>query len=171
MCVIRSNVYNIQCILRIHVYNNVWCVLFNQMCIIVNVSFGFIWFCITANGPLTRYIKLRVAHAPGMPGTFSPSPRISDPDMHHVTHVPWCMSGSLTNSFLWRRWRGKRSQHSRRMRKQQLYVSGKRSMSDHLLCMYVCATHSQELEMPTMCVQEWLTIIFPIAVNSPNNTY
>ena len=26
------------------------------------------------NGPLTRYEKLRVAHAPGMPGTFSPPP-------------------------------------------------------------------------------------------------
>ena len=47
---------------------------------------------------------MRVAHAPGMPGTF---PRhqlqrkllVSDSGMHHgtcVTHVPWCMSGSLT---------------------------------------------------------------------------
>ena len=45
-----------------------------------------------------------------MPGTFSPQPRVSDPDMHHgtcVTHVPWCMPGSLTSSFLWSRWRGK----------------------------------------------------------------
>ena len=25
-------------------------------------------------GPLTRFVKLRVAHAPGMPGTFSPPP-------------------------------------------------------------------------------------------------
>ena len=24
------------------------------------------------NGTLARYVKLRVAHAPGMPGTFSP---------------------------------------------------------------------------------------------------
>ena len=24
--------------------------------------------------PLTRYVKLRVAHAPGMPGTFFPPP-------------------------------------------------------------------------------------------------
>ena len=24
--------------------------------------------------PLTRYVKLRVVHAPGMPGTFSPPP-------------------------------------------------------------------------------------------------
>ena len=56
------------------------------------------------NGPLTRYVKLRVAHAPGMPGTF-PRHRlqrktlVSDPGMHHgtcVTHVPWCISGSLT---------------------------------------------------------------------------
>ena len=56
----------------------------------------------TANGPLTRYVKLRIAHAPGMPGTFSLSPRVSDPDMHHgtcVTYVPWYMPGSLTSGF------------------------------------------------------------------------
>ena len=43
------------------------------------------------NGPLTRYAKLWVVHAPGMPGTFSPAPRIMHPDMHYdtcVTHVP-----------------------------------------------------------------------------------
>ena len=79
-------------------------------------------------GPVTRYVKLWVTHAPG---TFSPPPRVSDPDMHHgtcVTHVPWCMPGSLTSGFLWSRWRGKRSQHSRRMRNPQFYVSGKRLM-------------------------------------------
>ena len=51
--------------------------------------------------------KIAGAHAPGMPGTFSPSSQVSDPDMHHgtcVTHVPWCMSGSLTSGFLWN-WR------------------------------------------------------------------
>ena len=54
--------------------------------------------------------KIASAHAPGMPGTFSPPPRVSDPDMHHgtcVTHVPWCMPGSLTSGFLWSRWWGK----------------------------------------------------------------
>ena len=54
------------------------------------------------HGPLTRYVKLWVAHAPGMPGTFSPPSGASDPDMHHgtcVTHVPWCMPGSLTSGF------------------------------------------------------------------------
>ena len=43
-----------------------------------------------------------------MSGTFSPPPRVSDPDMHHgtcITHVSWCMPGSLTSGFLWnRRW-------------------------------------------------------------------
>ena len=82
-------------------------------------------------GTLARYAKLRVAHAPGMPGTFSPPPRVSDPDVHHdtcVTHVPWCMPGSLTSGFLWSRWRGKRSRHYLRMRNAQFRVSGKRSI-------------------------------------------
>ena len=53
------------------------------------------------HGPLARYVKLRVAHAPRMPGTFSPPPRVSDPDMHHgtcVKHVSWCIPGWLTMS-------------------------------------------------------------------------
>ena len=57
-----------------------------------------------------------------MPGTFSPPPWVSDPDMHHgtcVMHVPWCMMGSLTSGFLWRPWRGKRSRQSWRMRNSQ----------------------------------------------------
>ena len=77
-------------------------------------------------GPLARYVKLRVAHALGIQGTFSPPPQVNDPDMHHgtcVTHVPWCMPGSLISDLPWRRWRGKRS---RRMRNPQFYVSGKR---------------------------------------------
>ena len=76
--------------------------------------------------PLARYVKLRVAHAPG---TFSQPSRVSDPDMQHgacVTHVPWYIPGSLTSGFLWSRWRGKRSRHSRRMRNLQFYISGKR---------------------------------------------
>ena len=54
--------------------------------------------------------KIAGAHAQGMSGTFSPSPRVSDPDTHHgtsVTHVPWCMPGSPTSSLLWSRWQGK----------------------------------------------------------------
>ena len=59
----------------------------------------------TRHGPLTRYVKLRVAHAPGMPRKFPPrrriqrKPLVNDPGMHRgtcVTHVPWCISESLT---------------------------------------------------------------------------
>ena len=85
------------------------------------------------DGPLTRYVKLWVAHAPGMPGTFSPTPRVSDPDMHHgtcVTHVPWCKPGSLTSGFLWSRRREKRSRHSRCIRNPRFYVSGNRHMRE-----------------------------------------
>ena len=80
------------------------------------------------HGPLARYVKLWVAHPPV---TFSPPPRVRDPDMHHgtcVRHVTWCMPRSLTSSFLWNRWQGKRSRHSRRMHNPQFYVSGKRPM-------------------------------------------
>ena len=82
-----------------------------------------------SQGPLARYVKLRVAHALGISGTFSPPPQVSDPDMHHgmcVTRVPWCIPGSLTSGFLWSRWRWKRSRRYRRMRNPQFYVSGKR---------------------------------------------
>ena len=77
--------------------------------------------------PLTTYAKLRVTHTPGMPGTFSSPPRVSDPDMHHCTcvaHVPWYMPESLTSGFLWSRC------HSRRMRNPQFCASGKRPISN-----------------------------------------
>ena len=51
---------------------------------------------------------------------------LSDPGMHHgawVTHVPWCMSGSVA-----RGGGGKRSRHSRRMRNTKFYVSGNSPM-------------------------------------------
>ena len=83
------------------------------------------------HGSFARYVKLRVAHAPGMPGTFTPPQRVSDPDMHPgtcVAHVPWCMPEPLTSGFLWIRWQGKRSRYPRRMRNPQFYVSGKRPL-------------------------------------------
>ena len=92
-------------------------------------SINEVWLQWYFHGPLTRYADLQVVHAPGMPGTFSPSARVSDPGMHHgmcVTRVPWCMPGSLTSSFVLSRWRGKRSWHSRRICNPQFYVSSKR---------------------------------------------
>ena len=79
-----------------------------------------------SHGPLAKYVKVWVAHAPRMPGTYSPPQRVSDPDIHRgtcVPHVPRYMPGLLTNGFLWSRWQGKRSRHSQRMRNLQFYVS------------------------------------------------
>ena len=58
---------------------------------------------VLVHGPFTRYVKLRVA--PGnagnvFPAPISKEPLVSDPGLHHVTcvtHVPLCMSGSLTH--------------------------------------------------------------------------
>ena len=97
-----------------------------RICIYPSISSGLLGY-----GLLDRYVKLQVAHAPGVLGTFSPPPRVGGPSMHRgtcVTHVMWFMPGSLTSGFIWSRWRGKRSRHSRRMRNAQFYVSGKRSI-------------------------------------------
>ena len=83
------------------------------------------------HGPLTRYVKLRIAHAPGMPATFSPPSTSKENDskrsrhaFRHMRHARAVMHVGITNP----RWRGKRSRHSRRMRNPQFYVSDKRPM-------------------------------------------
>ena len=66
---------------------------------------------------------------------------VSDPGMHHgtcVTHVPWCMSGSLT------RGGGKRYRHSRCMRNLQFCVSGKRPIATKLCMKKLCQVHFRE---------------------------
>ena len=68
----------------------------------------------------------------GNAGNVFPAPNSektlnSDPGMHHgtcVTHVPLCMSGSLT------RGGGENSRYSLRMRNSQLCVSGKRPINE-----------------------------------------
>ena len=69
---------------------------------------GGIWFGKYSHyGPLTRYTKLRVVHAPGMLGSFFfrhrllRKPLVSDSGMHHGT----CVANL--------QWQGKRSRHSR----------------------------------------------------------
>ena len=83
-------------------------------------------------GPLARYVKLWVAHAPGMPGMFSPLPtsketasKRSRHASRHVRHARAMMHVGIANP----RRRGNRSRHSRRMRNLQFYVSGKRPMA------------------------------------------
>ena len=91
------------------------------------------------NGPLIRYVKLRVVHAPGMPGTFSPPPTSKEIASYrsrrasrHVRHARAVMHVRIDNP----RWRGKLYRHSRRMRNPQFFVSGKRPM-ERTLSMHI----------------------------------
>ena len=111
------------------------------------------------HGPLARYVKLRIVHALGMPGTVFPLPRVSDHDMHPgtcVTHVPGCMSGSLTSDFLWNLWRGKRSWHSRLMRNQQFYVFGKRRIEPHGLLIDIELVRVGDLAYTSIRLYEYI---------------
>ena len=86
--------------------------------------------------PLTRYVKLRFAHAPGIPGTFSPPPTSKETTSlrprhasRHVRDARAVMHVGIVNP----RWRGKRSRHPRCMRNPQFDVSGKRSMAPFIM--------------------------------------
>ena len=70
-----------------------------------------------------QILKIAGCACTGNAGNVFPPPRVSDPDMHHGTCVT---PRSLTSGFHCRRWLGKRSRHSRRMRNLQFYVSGER---------------------------------------------
>ena len=79
------------------------------------------------------------------------------PDMHHgtcVTHLPWCMLGSITSSFLCSRWRVKRSRHSRRMRNPQFYVSGRRPMISKMIAS-IAGGHMQNRIMKHSLIEMW----------------
>ena len=96
-----------------------------------------------------------------MPGTFSPPEPVSDPDIHHgtcVTHVQWCLPGSLTSGFLWSRWRGKLSRHSRRMRNPQFCVSGKRPMALHVAKQFCRACCLCAVEQS---LSQWEDTVYP----------
>ena len=110
-------------------------------------------------GPLARYVKLGLRMRRECRELFPRHRGFCNPDMHHgtcVTHVPWCIPGSLTIGFSWSRWRGKHSWHSRRMRNPQFYVSGKRSMEVSQSCTkqmisgntkISCFLHKGEIEL------------------------
>ena len=110
------------------------------VCITIAVLFvGWGWgsLDVYVHGPLTRYVKLRDAHAPGMPGTFHPPPTSKEIASYrprrasrHVRDSRAVMGVGIDKP----RWRGKRSQHSRRMRNPQFYVSGKRPITSQEMC-------------------------------------
>ena len=80
------------------------------------------------HGCLTRYVKLRVVHAPGMPGTFSLPPISKETAGLRSRHA----SRHVRHAKPWRR--GKRFRHSRRMRNPQFYVSDKRPIAGTCRC-------------------------------------
>ena len=88
--------------------------------------------------PLTRYVKLQVAHTPGMPGTFSPpltsKETATERSRHasrHVRHTRTVMHVGIAN----RRWWGQRSWHFWRMHNPQFYVSGKTPILIGAICL------------------------------------
>ena len=112
---------------------------------------------VTLIGPLNRYekkggLRMRREYRERLP----PPAQVSDPHVHHgtcVTHVPWCMPGSLLSGFLLNRWRGKRSRHSRRMRNPQFYVSGKRLMHK------IVRSTTIHTKAPTACIYSWVYLL------------
>ena len=88
------------------------------------------------HGSLTSYVKLRVAHAPGIPGNVFPATDSVKTASHrpryasrHVRDERAMMHIGIANS----RKRGKYNQYSPRMRNSQFYVSGKRPIVS-ILC-------------------------------------
>ena len=86
---------------------------------------------IRIHGPFAWYAKLRVAHALGIPGTFSPPPTPKETASYRsrhasrpVRHARPVMHVGIDNP----QWRGKCSQHSRCMHNPQFCLSGKRSI-------------------------------------------
>ena len=77
-----------------------------------------------------------------MPGTFSTPPRVNDSYIHYgtfMTHVSWCMPGSLTLKSVV----GKTFPAFPRIRNPQFYVSGKRLMVEDVRIEHV--TYSEPL--------------------------
>ena len=101
------------------------------------------------NGPLTRFVKIRVVHATRMPGTISPPLTSKETTSwwsrhasRHVRHARTVMHVGIANP----RWRWKRFRHTRRMHIPQFYVSGPKAQMVlqrsvqvvQTLCCFVC---------------------------------
>ena len=99
-------------------------------------------YLVAEHGPLTRYVKLQVAHAPGMPGTFSPA---ADFKGNRQLAIPACITARA-----WRTCRdacqdrlpaatGKMFQAFPAHAHPQFCVSGKRPIS--IISENILATH------------------------------
>ena len=101
---------------------------FSCCCLILLLELVYILY---NHGPLARYVKLRVAHVPGMTGTFSPPPTSKEIAIYRSRRASRqaCDARAIMHVGIDNpRCRGKRPRHSRCMRNQQFCVSGKRPM-------------------------------------------
>ena len=74
-----------------HYFKQWWLVINNSKCQVIYWELvDHLEWRHSIHGPLSRYAKLRVAHALG---TISPPPLVNEPDVHHGT----CVLGSLTH--------------------------------------------------------------------------
>ena len=63
--------------------------------ILINHHYYSMGFGLGHYGPLTRYVTLRVAHAPGMPGTFSPT---ADVKGNRKLAIPACITARASHT-------------------------------------------------------------------------
>ena len=96
------------------------------------------------HGPLTRYVKLRIAHAPGMPGTFSPT---ADFKGNRYLAIPACITARASRTCRdacrdrLPAVAGKTFQAFPARAHPQFYVSGKRPMKFSNDGQFVCYIH------------------------------
>ena len=104
--------------IRIHIYIFV--------CITIYIFIGLDLGGFSAHEPLVG------CTCAGNIGNVFPTPRVSDPDIHH-----WFIPGSLASGSIWSQWWGKRPRHSQLIHNPQSYVSDKRP-TDRKAAMVVC---------------------------------
>ena len=84
------------------------------------------------HGPVTRCVKLWVAHAPGIPRTLSPPLTSEETYSYRSRYASWHVRDAravMHVRIAKPRWRGKHSRHSRRVRNPKFQVSGRRPMA------------------------------------------
>ena len=65
----------------------------------MGIHFEYLEPVLLVNGSLTRCVKLRVAHAPGMPEMFTPPPSSKETARHASRHVPGIPGAYTTHNF------------------------------------------------------------------------
>ena len=113
------------------------------------------------NGLLTRYVKLRIAHAPVMSGRFSLSLTSTETTSYrpwhasqYVHHTPAVMHVRIAIP----QWQRKCSWHSRHIRNPQFYVSSKRPILRIWLHETFTYKKTAWISIVPMCIFSWVKL-------------